>query len=68
MLIKGAKMSSIEGSDFRCCQQTSMISTEVLTIHQTLNTAADDKGIEVNFEVTINEMLLWYISVQQVNI
>lgn len=49
MLIKGAKMSSIEGSDFRCCQQTSMISTEVLSIHQTLNTAADDKGIEVNF-------------------
>lgn len=55
MLIEGAKMSSIEGSDFRCCQQTSVISAEVLSIHQTLNAAAaDDRSSEVNFEVTIN--------------
>lgn len=58
MLIEGAKMSSIEGLDFRCCQQTNVISAEVLSIHQTLNTvAADDRSIEVNFEVTMNQML-----------
>ncbi len=36
-----------------------MISAEVLSIHQTLNAvAADDRSIEVNFEVTINQMFL----------
>lgn len=55
MLIEGAKMSRIEGLDFRCCQQTSVISTEVLSIQQTLSAvAADDRSIEVNFEVTMN--------------
>lgn len=59
MLIEGAKMSSTEGLDFRFCQHNSMISAEVLSIHQSLNAvAADDRNIEVNFEVTISEMLL----------
>lgn len=58
-------MSSIEGLDFRCCQQTSVISAEVLSIHQTLNTvAADDRSSEVKqrggrvLEATANETLL----------
>ena len=59
MLIEGAKKSSMEGMDFKCCQQTSVISAEVLSIHPTLNTvAADERSTEVKFEVTINEMLL----------
>lgn len=58
MLIEGTKMSSIEGLDSRCCQQTSVISAEVLSIHQALNAVpADDRGIRVNFEVSIDEML-----------
>lgn len=55
MLIEGAKMSSIEGLDFRCCQQTSVISAEVLSIYQTLTAvAADDRSSEVHFELTLN--------------
>lgn len=55
MLIEGAKMSSIEGLDFRCCQQTGVISAEVLSIHQTLTAvAADDRSTEANFEITMN--------------
>lgn len=59
ILIEGAKMSSIQGLDSRCCQQSSVISAEVLSIHQTLSAvAADDRSIEVNFEVTTNQMFL----------
>lgn len=55
MLIEGAEMSSIEGLDFRCCQQNSVISAEVLSIHQTLTAvAAGDRSIEVNSELTLN--------------
>lgn len=55
MLTEGAKMSSIESLDFRYCQQTSTISAEVPSIHQTLNTvAADDRSNEVIFEATVN--------------
>lgn len=38
MLIEGAKMSSIERWDFRCCQQSSAISGEVPSSHPALKT------------------------------
>lgn len=56
-LFGGAKMLSIGGMGFRCCQHTSVISSQVFSIHQTLNTmAADNRSTEV--KLTINEMLL----------
>lgn len=70
ILIEGPKMSSIEGLDFSCCQQTRVISTEVSSIHKTLNTmAADDRNTEVNFEVAIKwNAFKWNVSMQHFNL
>lgn len=54
ILIDGGKMSSIEGLDFRCCQQTSTIQAEVPSINQTLKTGAGDgRRTEGIFEATM---------------
>lgn len=63
MLIEGAKMSSIERWDFRCCQQTSAISGEVPSSHPALKTQRllMTEALVIP-EATVNEILFFVLA------